>query len=1131
MSSILQLLVSLKAGISSAIGGISGGTDSLFNYVVLLLTGDAGSNVNNGANNNVIVESSSLNAAMTRTGTPYQGSFTPHALVPGLSYSPSTNGGSWFFNGGGDRISTTATNAAYAIGTNQFTVDMWVNMTALQNGQFIGTGISGAGVQWVFGYSTTYGLFFYYGTYGANQTIQYVGPAGTPAIKTWFHFAVQRGAGNTWTIFINGVAQATSYFNQNVTWNNAISIPANILYVGSGQSGNFSGFLSEVRLVIGSALYSGNFTPPTVPSTAVSGTVLLLNATNGGVVDAVAKNNVNTLSTSSLDIGAKISGAASLKFNGTTDYMQTSSNGGYLTFGVQDFTVEFWVYFNSLSTSPTLFDTRVNSGDAGGFDIYMLTTGQPAVFANNVQQLLTSTKKVLTIAQWYHIALSKKSNIWTLFVNGEQYGSFVYATSLTNTYAKLGSSLTPSGFLNGYIDDVRVTAGVARYTTNYNVPTSQASHLASVDPQVGYDVLLMNGNNLSGSDNSTFIESSGQSALTKTGVPNQGSFSPFNLNWSYYFNGSSDNFSLPSTGMILGTGDFTVETFVYLLGVPAVYGTIIDCRPSISYSTFAMGLYNVSGVTKVDFVYGASRLTSNATVPVNKWVHIAFVRSSGILSIYINGVADTATVNLGSTAISSPGATAYIGRNLDGNFFSGYMSNLRIVNDTALYTGATATIPTSRLGIVGTTTLLTLQDGTAKDNSSINAPISRANYPRALTMCPVASSEYDVTAHGGSINFTVATQKFTTTSFALGTNDFTLEAWVYPQPLLGNRASIFGQGTTDTVNSVGLFITSTGTFVLYASSADRIVTTTTVGFYQWTHIALTRAGNVHTIWINGVNSGTWTGSANNYSSATFAVNQSYGTYVGGIVGNMSSVRAVVGTSIYSSNFTPATSPLSSVSNTKILMQGTNATIIDYTGFNSLVPVGSPARASGSGKFGSGSIYFNGASSIQVPYVALTQTHDFYSAVDYTIEAWIYPTTTPGTYMPIFAKHNAGTTNDWEVLINSSNQISIRWWVGSARTVVSAAAVNVNAWNHVAMVYCGYNQTMMVFLNGVMVSALHDITAATNDAINLDIGGSGGGLEGAPIIYFSGYMDDIRVSKGYARYMSTFTPPSAVPISS
>jgi hypothetical protein len=144
-----------------------------------------------------------------------------------------------------------------------------------------------------------------------------------------------------------------------------------------------------------------------------------------------------------------------------------------------------------------------------------------------------------------------------------------------------------------------------------------------------------------------------------------------------------------------GTGDFTVECWVYITSV-GTYSGIIDTRATSSFDNLAFGVYNVSGTLRLDHVSSNSgaRLTGTSTsVSLNTWTHIAWTRSGSTIACFVDGVKDTTTVT-NSGNLDSTGSTAYIGRVLDPVFLTGYIDDLRITKGVARYT-ANFTAPTA----------------------------------------------------------------------------------------------------------------------------------------------------------------------------------------------------------------------------------------------------------------------------------------------------------------------------------------------------------------------------------------------------------------------------------------------------
>jgi len=174
-------------------------------------------------------------------------------------------------------------------------------------------------------------------------------------------------------------------------------------------------------------------------------------------------------------------GGSSLLVDGTTDRIYTASASADFVMGTGDFTVECWVYKTGGETYPRLLffgSTGWNSNDSWG--ILAGTNGN----ANRV--ILTSYKMGASdlimsstnlSAAWTHVAVTRESGVFKLWINGVQEGSNSSYTGTatedasTNHFAVGGSYTGSAGeSMAGYVDDVRVTKGVARYTANFTPP-------------------------------------------------------------------------------------------------------------------------------------------------------------------------------------------------------------------------------------------------------------------------------------------------------------------------------------------------------------------------------------------------------------------------------------------------------------------------------------------------------------------------------------------------------------------------------------------------------------------------------------------------------------------------------------
>jgi hypothetical protein len=412
----------------------------------------------NGQTNNTFLDGSTSNFTITRTGTPTQGSFTPFTVAGGSSYSTATNGGSAYFPGSSYLTAPASTN--FAFGTGDFTMECWVRFSSTSG--FIPLMQSDSALS-----STSdkiwLGLNSNVLTLGQHSTANAATTAWAPSTNTWYHVAAVRQSG-TVKLFIDGVQQAVT----NSTIFTSTSFGQNGFAVGVVSTPVYlTGYMSSVRVVKGTAVYTASFTPSTTPLTAISGTSLLLNFTNAGMYDAAAKNNMLSTGTAQASTTQSKWSPTSAYFNGSSS-LSAPSNAAF-AFGTGDLTVEFWMYPTSVSTTQAMFDLRNPDNQNAGFAIYLFGSNL-YVGTTNINYIVGTT--TLTNNTWYHVALSRTSTTsMALYLNGVQQGS-TYTTSqnFTNSIPRIGSGA--AGNFTGYIQDLRVTKGVARYTAAFTPPTA-----------------------------------------------------------------------------------------------------------------------------------------------------------------------------------------------------------------------------------------------------------------------------------------------------------------------------------------------------------------------------------------------------------------------------------------------------------------------------------------------------------------------------------------------------------------------------------------------------------------------------------------------------------------------------------
>lgn len=168
------------------------------------------------------------------------------------------------------------------------------------------------------------------------------------------------------------------------------------------------------------------------------------------------------------------------KFGGTSAYFDGANDGlmlADLALGTDDFTIEMWVKTSSSVQYAQLI------GNEPGFTLLVnhasSTSGNFALYVPG-GLLLTSVSGDWNDGAWHHIALVRLVNTFTLYTDGNANGTGTYTGSLSGSNLWLGRNnvYTPRNLV-GYLDDIRITKGVARYTANFTPPTEAFANYGS----------------------------------------------------------------------------------------------------------------------------------------------------------------------------------------------------------------------------------------------------------------------------------------------------------------------------------------------------------------------------------------------------------------------------------------------------------------------------------------------------------------------------------------------------------------------------------------------------------------------------------------------------------------------------
>jgi len=1062
---------------------------------------------------NRLIDNSTNNFTITKNGDVTVSNFGPFVETDVIT-------GSGYFDGSSEYI-TVPNNVALQIGSSNFCIEGWyypVGVGVYQGLVAKRATATSIGSYVIYSTINSNALNFYASSNNLSFDIWNGASIGTTVNNTWNHFAVYR-IGNNWYGALNGIV---SSFGSSAATLYADTNPLSIGGETNGSGGivnTINGYLSNLRIVKGNSVYgTSNFTPPTSPLTAIANTSLLtlqsrIGENNNRFVDTSGINNIitrNGNTTQGTFSPYSLTGWSGYFTGSATSYIQTATtsvcNQG------QTYTVQCWIYPTAFQTSTSA--TRrmyifVKGVIYAGLSIHSDGTLGWYGWPTPAGMIVTSAAGTITTNVWQHVALVvNPSSYIKLFKNGVEVATGSYtAAGLDNSAIIIGhgdtGQTTTDGFV-GYISNFKVTpAALTSGQLDYSATPTVSSPTNS-------SLMVLQSNR--------FVDNGPNAlAITVGAALTVQSFSPFSprtvtpTSYSGYFDGTGDYLTAPyNSAWDFGTGNFTIECWLY----PTTAGTLRVISASFTSSGNAGWSFELTtGNLLTFYAQGSYRATSSASVPVNTWTHVAVSRSGSTLKLFVNGV-ESSSVTYSASIAGLSGLLAISGTQSGGSLFTGYQSNFRIVN-SAVYTAA-FTPSTSPLTAITNTSLLTCQSSTFIDNSTNNFTITVNGDAAPRKFNPFGDTitsgvEYSVDTVGGSMFFdgTGDYLNWSNSIFTFGTDDFTVEAWVY---VTGSADfGIFGVGGAS-AGSYGLYwINSTSKFqsTRYGDTAGAGTTTNAYAKNQWIHVAAVRIGGTARIYVNGVLD----------SGATYSMGSvtNSGAYAGAIwnsasaAGYISNLRFMRGKALYTTNFVPPVAPLTPVADTSLLLNGTSGGIIDYTGKNNLETVGNVQLRSNIVKYGNTSMYFDGTGD----YLYIPSSINYgYGTGNFTIEFWLYLNSTG---LQTILSHLSSNPQVKPHIYYSSG---VRFYVNGA-DVITGGAVTVSTWTHIALSRSGTSTKL--FINGTQSGSTYTDSNNYGTSSPLIIADYGVPVTGTNML--NGYIDDLRITNGVARYTANFTTPS------
>jgi len=810
------------------------------------------------------------------------------------------------FNGAGGCYLSTPNTVANQPGSGDFTIEAWLNTTYgsdAQTASIISQYNTGALGEWNFGFKS-------------NLLRAIIGQSALNDISvpitdgTWHHVAwVRNGSGtNNNTVYVDG--RAVLQFTNTTTLNGN----AQPLYIGEAVSAGgsrFTGSISNLRFVKGTAVYTSDFNTLSVPLTAIANTALLTcqsdtfidNSTNAFTIT----NNGGVVSSLNTII-YPLRSSNSWTSIGTGDSHTTAiaTDGSLWTWGSNTFGQLGNFINQSLYTVPTKLPNSATPhswaqiSEGVSHTLAISNTGLLYGWGGNASGQLGDGTVVTRSSP---VLISAKS--WSKVSAG--YSHSVAIDSLGALYAwgdgaigKLGDGTTVSKSLP-------VKIGNSSWTSI----TASSTHTAAIDTTGALYTWGFNGSYQLG-DNTTVSKSS----PVKIGTSS----------WSSVSAGSLFTTGITSDGKLWAWGSNVQGQIGYLTGF-ANYSTptqIANSGSTYSWVQLATGDNGVqfAGITNTGALYTWGNNTNGQLgdgTTVNKSTPVKIGNSSWT---------SVAVGDLGTAAIDSTGAL----------YTWGYNGYGQLGDGTTVNKSAPVKIGSSSWSVIS------LGNYWANGITSTGAlfgwgynPYSNATADNTFTnrSSPVAISIPTGTLGFNSVLFNGTNQYLTTNTGYINstyncTGDFTVEGWYYPTSVTGTR-SLFTLGSEATGRYTWFLVGNTITSNLYGNISTTY--TSTLSINTWAHIAVVRSGSTVKLYVNGTLDATTDTQAGTIGNGSLRIGAD-GSGAATFAGNISNFRFVNGTAVYSGSlFTVPTQPISAIANTK-LMTCQSSPITDITPVNS-----------------------------------------------------------------------------------------------------------------------------------------------------------------------------------------------------
>jgi hypothetical protein len=1014
-------------------------------------------------------------------------------------------GSSGYFNGSSSSLQI---NTNIEFGTENWTTELWIyplyggatstwGEPRILSRQDVGTGF-------------VYQLRIYQGSpellirKGDGSSYTEIKSTSKITANTWHHIAVTRN-GNVISLFLNGNLEATNAFSG--SYNSTVSAPwivGAFKDSGGGSASLFwNGYIDDLRVVKGVAIYGGQFSPPgplsrnaifapktfnhiVMTSTKSSGDIIGRVSTSTGYYTVNWWDGTKTTYPSDSNFAkAAIGGNQSITIypsQPTSLLLNFTGNNNSIVFTDSSSSNHTVTPYGNAKISTT--QSKPSGGSSGYFD----GTGDYLDIPYN--SVFDLSKGPWTLEAWFY-ATSLPSNVTvssSALISKDRYGSsFDYNIGVAqNGIVFLCNNVANSSSI------------LYSYTT---ISTNNWHHVAIVSDgftcSVYFNGTLINSKVFGGS----FIMTNATNSNISIGC-----FSSTN-NPNGFFTGYIDDVRIVK-GKALYTSNFTPPTSElteinldlsgYFYNVNLSNNNLILVRPFYSRFTGTPG-YNQAGYYTFYRYYPSPQGS-----PYYYWYRPGQ---------YINGAYVPGTqynLDVSSNSLDSSALNQIYADLLNGN------GTIDVSDNTGGDSDDPGIATTKGYTVYGSiapyTTLLLNLNSNYTDSSSQNISVSGLGGSPAFSTSIKKYGSASLSFNGGNVG---------NSSFVipdLSQVDYTIEFWIYRPTATNSYEGVINLSNGSTAVGVNIHL-YTSNEIQFNNGSAAAAYGGTINATGWYHVACVSKNSVKKLFVNG----TLVSSASQATPAGPYKLKIGATYGEAPISNayIDDVKIIRGKALYTGDFIVPSSELTT--STSSVSAGVTRLLLNFNGANNstvftdssidnltITKRGTPVISISQNKFGGSSGYFNGSSSLTNSSLSLATS-------DFTIEAWIY-VTTANINQTIVNQGDSDSTGNFILLIAANNKIA--FYADNYDRISATAGITTispNQWYHIAFTRSG--STYRTFVNGYLDATCTFSPNHTGSPFK--VGDGYGGIR-----YFNGYIEDLRIVKGKVLYTSKFTPPTS-----